>query len=105
MGFHVGSLEATPVITFASILVVVLFIIFFDFFTKFLEYSLQESPRYNRMVQNIYKELMQMGIISFVFVLYQSIDAHGDANEWSSALDFSHILLFFVAIWYDNYTH
>jgi hypothetical protein len=116
MAFTLGALEVTPDITLIAFLLIISFIVFFDFFTKFLEFSLEDSPRYNRMVQNIYKELMQMGIVSFLFVLYESsseidsTDTESSNNQsssnlqWLSALDFSHILLFFVAIYFVVHT-
>ena len=99
--FSIGAIEEYPLITLLSFLVIIAFILIFDFMTKFLEFILEDSPRYNRMVQNIYKELMQMGIISFCFVIFAS-SAHG--HPWVSALDFAHILLFFVAIYFVVHT-
>ena len=106
MGFFLGALEATPDITLISFIIIISFIISFDFFTKFLEFSLEDSPRYMRMVQNIYKELMQMGIISFGFALYQSASSNPTESSlhWLEALDYSHILLFFTAIYFVVHT-
>ena len=99
--FALGAMEDYPVVTLISFLVIISFILIFDFFTKYLEFLLEDSPRYNRMVQNIYKELMQMGIISFCFVIFAA-QAHD--NPWVISLDFSHILLFFVAIYFVVHT-
>lgn len=83
--------------TMYSLCIVICFICIFEFATGVLEYSLEEHPLYNRMVQNIYKELMQMGLISFIIVLYES---RRETNQWLLSIDFSHMLLFFVALFF-----
>ena len=103
--FDITALDENSAITVISFLIIISFIILFDFFTKFLEYAFQESPRYKHMVQNIYKELMQMGIISFIFTLYQAFNSESDMyNPWVVQFDFAHIVLFFVAIWFVVHT-
>jgi hypothetical protein len=104
--FNLGALESTPSITLGSFVIIIIFILFFEFFTKFLEFTLEDSPRYNRMVQNIYKELMQLGVISFIFALYDSASNGGSgiAYKWLIAIDFSHVLLFFVTIYFVVHT-
>ncbi len=86
-----------------SLYMVIVFIILFNFATGLLEFCLEDFPLYNRMVQNIYKELMQMGIVSFIFLLYQSSSNSTPSHEtetWLISVDFAHILLFFVALFF-----
>lgn len=128
-----------------SLFVVIGFILTFEFFTGLLEYILEEAPLYSKMVQKIYKELMQMGIVSFLILLYTasggsseipevdsshssvngSSEAGGESpgtgvgaphqyafrrlsssqqnsanGQWLLAIDFAHVLLFFVAFFF-----
>jgi hypothetical protein len=92
-----GALD--PIVSMASIYLVILFILIFEFVTGLLEYCIKESPLYNKMVQHIYKELMQMGIVSFLVVLYESVTLTADV-KWIEAIDFAHILLFFFCIFF-----
>jgi hypothetical protein len=101
MGFVFGMLTSGSLdlnITMYSLCIVICFICMFEFVTGVLEYSLEDHPLYNRMVQNIYKELMQMGLISFVIVLIEA-NQHVD-HTWFLAIDFAHMLLFFVALFF-----
>ena len=52
-------------ITLVSFLGTILFLMIFDFFTGLLEYSVQESPIYTKVVHKIYKELMAMGFVRY----------------------------------------
>ncbi len=105
MTFSLGALDNTPLITWLWFMIIIAFVVLFDFTINFLEFSLEESPRYSRMVRNIYKELMQMGIISFSVVLYDSsIQTNTEENPSLAALDFTHVLLFFVALWFVVHT-
>jgi hypothetical protein len=90
-----GTLD--PEVAMTSLFMVILFILFFEFMTGLLEYCIQDAPLYNKIVQHVYKELMQMGIVSFVVVLYESISLTADSN-WIISIDFAHILLFFFCI-------
>jgi hypothetical protein len=103
MGFKfglVGSID--PNISMACLVIVIGFILTFEFVTGLLEYTLEELPLYNRMMQKIYKELMQMGVMSFIIVIYEATNASGSAEEhnWILSIDFIHILLFFVAFFF-----
>ncbi len=73
-------------------------IVCFDFLTGMLEYFLEGSPNHLKMVRIIYKELMQMGLTSFLYLFYDSIpEKH---VQWENSVDFSDTLLFFIAIFF-----
>lgn len=52
------------------------------------------------MVQKIYKELMLMGIVSFTIVMVEANKAATNHTEWILGIDFSHIVLFYIAIFF-----
>ena len=90
----------SPSLASWSLLIIIGFIVSFEFWTKLLEFCLEDSPVYGRMVQTIYKELMQMGIASFIILLYESLVPNQDlitAFEWLQCVEFAHIVLFFLA--------
>ena len=84
-----------------STLLVIAFLIAAEMATGVLEYIVRESPIYNKMIQKIYKMLMFLGIISFTLLLLQSV-AHPskDLLQYLKAIDFAHIILFFVALFF-----
>ena len=85
-----------------TFLAVVAFLLTFEFFVGLLEYLVEGSTVYNQMVQKIYKELMIMGLVSFTIVMYEAtVQDHSDAVvKVITAIDFNHLLLFFVAIFF-----
>jgi hypothetical protein len=102
MPFEFGMIaELNPRSCMWAMIGIVGFIVTFDFFIGFLEFFLEDSPLYNRMVQTIYKELMQMGIISLIVVLFEALASQNtleNAHEMVLCMEFAHIVLFFVAI-------
>lgn len=106
MGFtfgFIGSLQTqTGTICF---LAVIGFVLIAEFLIGFLEHLLEGNIAYNRMIQKIYKELMLMGILSFMILMYEA-DLEGrdaeteEIHEWILAIDFGHIVLFFYSIFY-----
>ncbi len=91
-----GQLDPTS--SFISSIGVISFILFFDLMIGFLEYNLEGSVAYSRMLLTIYKELIQMGISSFIFMLYDSIPHV--SSDWGVSFSFAQILLFFTGIWF-----
>ncbi len=84
-----------------SILLVIAFLIAAEMVTGVLEYTVRESPLYNKMIQKIYKALMFLGIISFTLLLLQSVSHPSkDLLKYLKAIDFAHIILFFVALFF-----
>jgi hypothetical protein len=102
MGFEFGMIATlNPQTCMAAMIGIVIFIVTFDFLIGFLEYYLEDSPLYNRMVQTVYKELMQMGIISLLVVMYEALSSQEQLETTHEAvlcMEFAHIVLFFVAI-------
>jgi len=64
-----------------------------------LEHRFSEWPHYARLLNKVYKELMILGIISFlIFIGLQSrLVSH---NQYLFALEFTHFLVFMVALVY-----
>lgn len=105
-GFEFGSInDLDPMVSLYSFIGVVLFLIFFDYVTGVIEFLLERSPLYNRMLQLIYKELMLMGLVSFVVIMYSSFnqsasDHHSLDYKVLQSIDFAHILLFYVTLFF-----
>lgn len=130
MGFMFGlANELDPSISLYCFIGVVFFLICFDYITGVLEFFLEKSPLYNRMLQLIYKELMLMGLVSFVVIMYEANASHASAEtatddlhnpnitehrflsaaageEMSQqekiiiSIDFAHILLFYITLFF-----
>ncbi len=68
---------------------------FFDFLVGLMEYYLEGSQQYNRMVQMIYKELMLMGLVSFTVIMVEAGQVNSSSEEsyhqWITGIDFSHM--------------
>jgi hypothetical protein len=84
-----------------SILLVIAFLIAAEMITGVLEYTVHDSPLYTKMILKIYKMLMFLGIISFTLLLLQSVShpSH-ELLTYLKAIDFAHIILFFVALFF-----
>jgi hypothetical protein len=106
MGFEFGlANELDPKISLYSFLIVVCFLIFFGHASGVIEYFLEKSPVYNRILQTIYKELMIMGLVSFSVVMYEATakighDAESVQVKIITSIDFAHIILFFIAFFF-----
>lgn len=100
-GFAFGSVGHLDIdVSIISFVCVIVFVVFFDVMIGVLEYFLDGSKLYNRMVQLIYKELMLMGLVSFIILMSSAFQTAEQASShtahiWLAAVDFSHILLFF----------
>lgn len=103
MGFRFGLIQSLePVLAVKCFLAVVAFIIVFEHITGVLEYLLDESPAYSKMLQVIYKELMMMGVISFGITMYEARNSEPSQNIYDTivAIDFAHIILFYMTIFF-----
>jgi hypothetical protein len=101
MAFEFGILNSiNPITATIAFVATVLFLLFFEFLTGALEYSIQGSPIYNQMVQKLYKELMIMGFVSFAVAMYQATHLDSDLHDLFRVTEFVHYILFFVAIFY-----
>jgi hypothetical protein len=103
MGFEVGQINTLdPFTGMITLFLVIVFILFFKWLTGILEYCVQGSLIYNRMIQKIYKELMQMGLISFTVICFeaQSGEKEGKIKEWTTSINFVHVLLFCLALFF-----
>jgi hypothetical protein len=100
---NVGELNAS--VTVQCFVYVVFFIMFFDAFVGVLEYFLQGSPLYHRMIQTIYKELMLMCIVSFIITMILALESYKNTHsevgtKWIKGIEFAHILLFFLTFFF-----
>ena len=103
MAFQFGLIDnMDPTLSLLCFIGVIAFIIFFEYCTGVLEFFLEESPLYNQMVQSIYKELMMMGLISFIIIMYEASQTNVSfaAHEAIVAIDFAHIILFYVTMFF-----
>lgn len=91
-----------PILTLKTFVAVVAFIILFEYMTEILEYLLEESYAYSKMLQVIYKELMLMGVISFGIIMFEAANESHSQNTYDTivAIDFAHIILFYLTIFF-----
>jgi hypothetical protein len=105
-GFEFGSVvDLDSTITLGTFIGIVAFVVFFDFIIGLMEYFLEGSQLYNRMIQMIYKELMLMGLVSFTVIMIEASQKVNDTSselyhKWISGIDFSHIMLFYLTFFF-----
>lgn len=88
MGFEFGIANyIDPETTLYSFIGVVCFVILFDYITGIIEFFLEKSPLYNRMLQIIYKELMLMGLVSFGIIMFEAARAGSEVIKAEAADD------------------
>jgi hypothetical protein len=79
----------------------VVFAIMFESFLEWLEHVLHEKEHYLAMMWRVFKELMILGTISATqLVLGTSGALEGLPSEWLISFEFSHVLLFCIALFY-----
>lgn len=103
MGFKFGLIQSLdPILSLKTFVAVVAFIILFEYVTEIIEYLLEESYAYSKMLQIIYKELMLMGVISFGIIMYEAANENTSAGMYDTivAIDFVHIMLFYLTIFF-----
>lgn len=103
MGFKFGLIQSLdPILALKTFVAVVAFIILFEYITEVLEYLLEESYAYSKMLQIIYKELMLMGVISFGIIMYEAANESPSSSMYDTivAIDFVHIILFYLTIFF-----
>lgn len=103
MAFQFGLVDnMDPTISLLCFLGVIFFVLFFEYCTGVLEFFLEESHLYNRMVQQVYKELMMMGLMSFVIIMYEAskTSVSDKEHEVIIAIDFAHIILFYLTMFF-----
>jgi len=77
---------------------IIIFTIGYEFSTEHLENKLFGTP-YLKIVNQVYKELTVMGLISFVvFMIGQVGDLFADNPDVYMAFEYAHILVFFIAL-------
>lgn len=102
-GFSFGSIgDIKNIEGTLCFLLVIAFVTCAEFIIGFLEYLLEGNAIYNQMIQKVYKELMLMGIISFLIIMYNASEENPSPTVqlWIKSIDFGHIILFFVAIFF-----
>jgi hypothetical protein len=104
MGFEFGVITDLDFsITLYCFILVVTFVILFEYLIGIMEYFLEGSRLYTHMIQMIYKELMLMGLVTFCVIMYEAAPEGGVSETeetWLSAIDFSHVFLFFVTFFF-----
>ncbi|GMH92541.1 hypothetical protein TL16_g12378, partial [Triparma laevis f. inornata] len=77
---------------------IITFTISYEYFTEFIEMKLEGTP-YIKIVNQVYKELTVMGLISFVvFMIGQVGDLFTNNPDIYMAFEYAHILIFFIAL-------
>jgi hypothetical protein len=104
MGFEFGVITDLDFsITLYCFIAVVSFVVVFEYIIGIMEYFLEGSHLYTHMIQMIYKELMLMGLVTFCVIMYEATPTGGiseDEETWITAIDFSHVYLFFVTFFF-----
>lgn len=104
MGFEFGVLQKLDYrITLYCFVLVVAFVILVEYVLGILEYFLEQSKLYTKMVKMLYKELMLMGMLTFCVMMYEAVPRNEEdivEEEWLAAIDFSHVYLFFVTFFF-----
>ena len=103
MGFTFGLINVVDAeVGVVSFVIMIFFLIFFENLTGLIEWTLEESPVYNNMLQKIYKEIMLMGVVSFAIGMYETTSqSHSPKNaEWIVGIDFAHYVLFYLAFFF-----
>ena len=101
MTFYFGIVsDIDSDVALTSFILTILFLFSFNFTLGALEFSIRDNPIYNQMLQKIYKELMCMGFVNFVVVLFTATNDNETINEWIDIIDFVGYMLFFVAIFF-----
>jgi hypothetical protein len=99
--FHFGAaLHLSPSLSLYSFLGVIAFLIFFDYVSGVIEYFLERSPLYNRMLQMMYKELMLMGLVAFAISIYGASNSAQAHSEYIINIDFAHVILFYMTLFF-----
>ena len=81
-------------------LVLIGFTVCFEVFIQRLEMAVEKKEYLKVAVEKIFRELMILGFISFSVFLMQTLSAESINEEWFLAFEFSHIVLFFMALAY-----
>ncbi|GMH95719.1 hypothetical protein TrST_g6429 [Triparma strigata] len=77
---------------------IIMFTIGYEYFTEYIETKLEGTP-YVKIVNQVYKELTVMGLISFVvFMIGQVGDLFTNNPDVYMAFEYAHILIFFIAL-------
>lgn len=104
MGFEFGVLQKLDFkITLYCFVIVVAFVIGVEYVFGILEYYLEGSRLYTKMIHMIYKELMLMGMLTFCVMMYEAVPTDKNdviEEEWLTSIDFSHVYLFFVTFFF-----
>mmetsp|Transcript_2971 Transcript_2971/g.4586 ORF Transcript_2971/g.4586 Transcript_2971/m.4586 type:complete len:780 (+) Transcript_2971:187-2526(+) len=104
MGFEFGVVtELDFTVTLYCFIIIILFVIVFEYLIGIMEYFLEGSKLFSEMIQMIYKELMLMGLVTFCVIMYEATTAGGVSEgqeHWISGIDFSHVYLFFVTVFF-----
>eukprot|EP01041_Mallomonas_annulata_P002189 gene2189-4259_t len=101
MGFQFGAVYSISSATgTSSMIAIVVFLVFFEYVTDAVELLEEGSPATYKMIQKVFKELMIMGLVSFLIVMFDTTQYAEEAHSVVLALDYCHILLFFVALYF-----
>ena len=101
MGFQFAAIYGMNTETGTiGMIAVIVFLILFEYMVDCVEILEEYAPATYEMVQCVFKELMIMGIVSFLIVMFETTSYAQNATEMVLAIDYCHILLFYVALFF-----
>lgn len=80
-------------------MVVIGFVVTVDYILGVTEHLLADNPIYDKIFRILYKELMMMGLITFIVIMLEAL-YEGASHEFYVSIDFAHILVFFQTIFF-----
>lgn len=94
---QVDYLNATT--TVVCFMLVIAFVVIVDYILGVTEHLLADNPIYDRIFRILYKELMMMGLITFLVIMLEAL-YEGASHEFYVSIDFAHILVFFQTLFF-----
>lgn len=94
---QVDYLNATT--TVVCFMLVIAFVVVVDYILGVTEHLLADNPIYDRIFRILYKELMMMGLITFLVIMLEAL-YEGASHEFYVSIDFAHILVFFQTLFF-----
>eukprot|EP01041_Mallomonas_annulata_P009772 gene9772-20319_t len=101
MGFQFGILNTIETHTgTVCLILIVLFLVIFEYITEAVELLEEAAPSAHEMIQKVFKELMIMGLVSLIIVMFGTTRyaLQPGTYEIVTAVDCMHILLFYAAL-------
>lgn len=100
MGFVFGQIDyLNATTTVVCFMMVIAFVVIVDYILGITEHLLADNPIYDKIFRILYKELMMMGLITFLVIMLEAL-YEGATHEFYVSIDFAHILVFFQTLFF-----